>query len=217
MIALFILYACTSNVVVQAQSPCSISGVDFYPQTAYPGQTVNVISQVIFSCGPGYNTVWKVRVDFSNSEYNITSTNSVQHVYASYANTRINVTDTFTAPQKTGALTLDASVYVMSQSSGKIFASWASVLEIQVQPVAVATTTSSTRVPNTTTRAPTPVTLTTNSTTTATAFFLSTDQVYMILAVVLSVLFIAVVVVRLRQTLRGKTRDNIDSSGPGPA
>jgi len=215
MIALFILFACTSNVVVQGQSPCSISGVNFYPQTAYAGQTVTVVSQVIFMCGPSYNNVWKVRVDLSNSAHNITSTNSVQYVYASYANTRINVTDTFTAPQKKGVLTLAVNVYVMAQSSSKIFASWSSALAIQVRPVAVTYTTTTSRVPSTTTPSSTTVTLSTNSTT-ASGFSLSTDQAYMILAIVFSVLFVVVVMVRLKQTLRGKTWDNIDSLGPGP-
>jgi len=203
MIALIILCFFASNVSVQAQNPCSISRVNFYPQTAYAGQMVTVTSQVIFTCGPSYNYVWKVRVDLSNSAYNITSTNSVQSVYASYANTAINVTDSFVAPPTGGLLSLDVHAYIMAQSSGKIFASWSSTLEIQVHSIAVYTTTTSTPVPITTTQAATTVALTTYSMTQS-GFSLSTDQIYLISTIVLSVLFVIVVAFRLRQTLRKK-------------
>lgn len=222
MTALFILFIFTSNVPVQAQTPCSISNVNFYPQTAYAGQLVGIISQVIFTCGPSYNNVWRVRVDLSNSTSNIASTNSVQHVYAGYTNTAINVTDTFTAPQKEGLLRLNVHAYIMAQSSNKIFASWSSTLEIQVQPVAVAyTTTTSTPVLATTVqlattaRPATTVSLTTSSTTPS-GFSLSTDQVYMLLAIVFSVLLVVAVMVRLKQRLRKNTRDDFGSLGTGP-
>lgn len=215
MIALIILCIFASDVPVQAQTPCSISRVNFYPQTAYAGQMVSIISQVIFTCGPSYNYVWKVQVYVSNSAYNITSTNSVQSVYASYANTAINVTDSFTAPPKEGLLSLDVHAYIMTQSGSKIFASWSSTLKIQVQPVAATyTTTTSTPVPITTTQPVTRVTLTT-SPTTQSGFSLSTGQIYMILTIVLSVLFIIAVAVRIKQTLRKDTR-SYDSLEPGP-
>jgi hypothetical protein len=204
MIALIILCIFTSDMSVQAQTPCSISKVNFYPQTAYAGQTVSVISQVIFTCGPSYDYVWKVRVDIFNSAYNITSTSSVQSVYASYKNTAINVTNTFTAPPKKGLLNLGAHAYIIAQSSGNIFASWSSTLKIQVQTVAAAyTTTTSTPLPITTTGAAKTVTLTTIPTTSS-GSSVSTDQIYMILAIVLSILFVVAVTVRLKQTLRKK-------------
>ena len=210
MIALLILCVSTSYMSAQAQTPCSISEVNFYPKTAYTGQTVSIISQVIFTCGPSYDYVWKVRVDLFNSAYNITSTNSVQSVYASYKNTAINVTNTFRAPQRKGLLSLDVHAYIMAQSSGKIFASWSSTLKIQVQSVAAYTTTTSTPLPITTTPSATKVTLTT-SPTTKSGFSLSTGQTYMILTMVFSILFVIVVTVRVKQTLRKNTdyRDNL--------
>ena len=216
MIALIILCVFVSNVSVQAQTPCSISGVNFYPRSAYAGQITSVVSQVIFTCGPSYNYVWKVEVDLFNSAHNITSTNSVQSIYASYTNTVINVTNTFMAPPEKGLLSLDVHAYIIAQSSSKIFASWSSTLTIQVQPVAATyTTTTSSPVPATTTQSATTVTFTTNPTT-QTGFSLSTDQIYMILTGVLSVLFVIVVAVRLKQTLRKNTRDYIDDLEPGP-
>jgi len=216
MFALIILCIFVSKMSVEAQSPCSISGVNFYPRPAYAGQMTSVVSRVIFTCGPSYNYVWKVEVNLFNSAYNITSTNSVQSVYASYTNTVINVTNTFRAPPEKGLLSLDVHAYIIPQSSTKIFASWSSTLTIQVQPVAATiTTTTSSSVPTTTTQPTTTVTYTTNSTTQS-GFTLSTDQIYMILTVVLSVLFVIVVAVRLKQTLRKNTRDYIDDLEPGP-
>jgi len=206
-----------SNVSVQAQTPCSISRVNFYPETAYAGQTVSIISQVIFTCGPSYNYVWKVQVDLSNSAYNITSTNSVQSVYASYSNTAINVANSFIAPSTGGLLSLDVHAYIMAQSTGQIFASWSSTLEIQVHSVTTAyTTTISKHAPITTTQPATTVALTTYSMTQS-GFSLSTDQIYLISIVVLSVLFVIVAAFRLRQTLRKNTPKYDDHRlGPGP-
>jgi len=216
MIALSLLFIFTNNVAVHGQSPCSISEVKFYPRTAYAGQTTNIISKVIFICGPSYNNVWQVRVDLHNSVNNIKTTSSVQYVYASYANTAINVTDTFTAPQKAGVLILGVNAYIIEQYSGKIFASWSSMLTIQVQQGTVTyTTTTSTSVPRTTLQPSTTVTLTTNSTI-AGGFSLSVNQLYLILAVVFSLLFVVVVAVRLNQRLRKKTQADLNTYRRGP-
>jgi len=218
MIALLVLLAITtSNASVYAQSPCSISGVNFYPQTAYTGQTVSITTQVAFICGPSYENVWRVRVDISNSTYNIASTNSTQYVYASYANTRTNVTNTFTAPQKNGALSLVVTSYIIAQSSGKMVASSSSALNIQVQPSTVTYTTStSTQTQSITTSQPsTTFSLTTNSTTES-GFSISTDQIFTILAVVLIILFIAVAASRFKRMIRGTGPDNVGTMGPAP-
>jgi len=216
MAALFILLVvATSSADVQAQSPCSISGVNFYPQPAYAGQTVSITTQVTFICGPSYENVWKVRIDISNTALGITSTNSTQYVYASYANTRTNVTNIFTAPQKDGELTLGVTAYVIAQSNGKVYASTSSALTIHVLPVAVTyTTTTQAHPPSTTMQASTSA-LTTSSITES-GFSLSTDQIYMILALVLTVFFIVAVATRLRKTLRDKPSDRIGTIGPGP-
>ena len=215
MTALFImLLTTTGTAVVCAQSPCSISAVGFYPQTAIAGQTVNITSQVTFICGPSYENVWKVRVDISNTEYNIASTNSTQYVYASYAHTQTNVTNIFMAPQKKGDLNLLVNVYVIAQSSGKVYASTSSALTVQVQPGAVTnTTTTSTRASSTTTQTSATSTLTTYSITES-GFPLSTDQIYILFAVLLSVLFIVVVVVRLKRTIRGRAQDSTGTIDP---
>ena len=215
MIALLILSTVVGSTVgVHAQSPCSISGVDFYPQLAYTGHLVSVTTQVTFICGPSYENVWRVRVDISNSAYNIIATNSTQYVYASYANTRTNVTNTFTAPPKKGALTLDVTAYIIAQSSGKVVASSSSALNIQVQPSTVTyTTTTPTHIQSTTImQPPTTFTLTTYSIT-GSGFPLSTDQIFAILAVVLTVLFVTVAVSRFKRTL-GKDLDNESTTGP---
>ena len=94
MVALFLLLAFGQSVAVHAQTACSIFEVTFYPQTAYPGQMTNIVTQVKFTCGPAYDNVWKVRVDLSNSANSISSSNSVQYIYASYADTLVNVTNT---------------------------------------------------------------------------------------------------------------------------
>jgi len=215
MIALSLLFIFTNNVAVHGLSPCSISEVKFYPQTAYAGKATSIISKVIFICGPSYNNVWQVRVDLHNSANNIKTTNSVQYVYASYANTAINVTDTFTAPQKTGVLILWVNAYIIGQYSGKIFASWSSTLTIQVQPGTVTyTTTTSTSVSRTTSQSSTIATLSTNSTI-ASGFTLSMDRLYLILTVVFSLLFIVVVAVRLNQRLRKKTQADLNTHRRG--
>jgi len=217
MIALLILSTVAASTVgVRAQNPCSISGVDFYPQSAYTGHLVSVTTQVTFICGPSYENVWRVRVDISNSAYNIISTNSTQYVYASYANTRTNVTNSFTAPQKRGALTLDVTAYIIAQSSGKVVASSSSALNIQVQPSAVTyTTTTPTHIQSATTmQPPTTFALTTYSIA-GSGFPLSTDQVFAILAVVLTVLFLAVAVSRFKRTLDRDPAD-VSTMRPGP-
>jgi len=160
--------------------------------------------------------VWKVRIDISNTALGIASTNSTQYVYASYANTRTNVTNIFTAPQKDGELTLGVTAYVIAQSNGKVYASTSSALTIHVLPIAATyTTTTKAHPPSTTIQESTTATLTTSSITEG-GFSLSTDQIYMILALVLTVLFIVAVATRLRKTLRDKTSISIDTMGPGP-
>ena len=210
--AIIILCILISEMPVRAQTPCSISRVNFYPQTAYAGETVSVISQVIFTCGPAYNYVWTVRVELSNPEHNITSTGAVPSVYASYQNTVINVTNTFTAPSGGGPLSLSAHVFIISQATGVIFASSSSTLNIQVQPVATAYTTPTSPVQVTTT-SPAPTTSLTTSSMTQSGFSLSMDQVYVILTMALIVLFVVVIAVRLRQTLR-KSRGGTPKPGP---
>ena len=215
IIALITLFIFTSTVAVQAPTPCSISAVNFYPQTAYAGQTATVISQVIFTCGPSYNNVWKVRVQLSNSQYNITSTSTVQSIYAGYTNTAINITNTFKAPTKAGLLSLNVNAYVMEQSSSAVFASWSSTLKIQVQAIAPTVTAStSTPLPSTTTPAYSTVTLATLAT--QSGFSLSTDEIYTIIAIVLVALFVIVVTVRLKQTLRKYTHDSTDDPKLAP-
>jgi len=215
IIALITLCIFTNTVAVQAPTPCSISAVNFYPQTAYEGQTASVTSQVVFTCGPSYNNVWKVRVQISNFQYNITSTSTVQSIYAGYTNTAVNVTNTFKVPMKAGPLSLGVNVYVMEQSSSTIFASWSSTLKIQVQAIAPTVTTStSAPLPSTTAPAYTTVTLATLAT--QSGFSLSTDEIYTIIAIVLVALFVIVVIIRLKQTLRKYTHDSRDDPTLAP-
>ena len=206
LVALFLLLAFGQGVAVHAQTACSIFEVTSYPQTAYPGQTTSIVTRVKFTCGPAYDDMWKVRVDLSNSPNSLSSSNSVQYVYASYANTLVNVTNTFTAPQVSGILTFDVNAYVIAQSSGTVVASWPSTVSMQILPGATVTETTTVTTP----LPPTTITETVTSTTTA-ALSLSSDQLFGMLTVVFVILFVAMIVIRLRHKLTKKTSSQSDS------